>query len=520
MAEQHSDIDRLLRQKLESLPEPDSQPAGWERLSASLDRPAVPPVADMTAADATVAAALNGLTPKLPAAGWDKLRERLDEHLGREVDVIVSHHLKKDAGRTSGWASLAARLELISHRRHLIGAWKVTEACLLASMLLLLLRFGPAPARLPARLAEDATTFPMPVAATIARESNALLATPPPLTETRTTARPKRPEGAAVLPSHSDTETDGTVDWGVSRPDRTVRRLAFPAVRLSVSPPTVSLPNKPATEQLLLPRYAAKWRATAPAPVLTLPVIDRSVPVRYYLNLFISPLEVNEVITPESSVANGDIVGRKELTHSISTGALLDISKGKDGIQLGAVYGVHAYTPTALLRSDCGRNEDCASGYNRFVYHSISFSFDYERSLIKRNDWRVATRGGMAMSVITQSEFPQTMEEEVQLEQALYSIPDPTRMPPRRARNNINPEQVLDPEAGWFEGGALFTNASFYLQTGFTVERMLTPRFSVYLSPSYGRVIYLRDTQGVGPYNDRIHRASLRFGSRFLLSGK
>ena len=124
------------------------------------------------------------------------------------------------------------------------------------------------------------------------------------------------------------------------------------------------------------------------------------------------------------------------------------------------------------------------------------------------------------MSVITQSEFQLTEEAREDLEDSLLQPPGRPRSGRSYQQNTISARQVLDPEPGWFEGGSILANASFYLSSGFTVERSLTPRFSIYVSPTYGRVIYLSDAQGVGPYNDRIHRASLRFGSRFLLGGK
>jgi hypothetical protein len=75
------------------------------------------------------------------------------------------------------------------------------------------------------------------------------------------------------------------------------------------------------------------------------------------------------------------------------------------------------------------------------------------------------------------------------------------------------------PEKGWLEGGSIFANSSFYLGGGLVVERLMTPRWSLYLSPSFGRVIYLNESRGIGPTNDRIHSGSLRMGSRYLFGG-
>lgn len=546
------ELDRILRQKMEELPNQTASPLGWDRLEDALDGDAdlelrntlnslaiSQPVSGWEAlerkldpeatADAALATALNGIMPTAPAGSWNALKDKLDDSLGAEVDAIVSDNLNRETTRTSGWAALAARLELISHRRQLVGAWKVTEVCLLASLLLLLLRFGSGGNENDVIAALNGG-FPINTAGTLGGQptgENSLASTSSDNGVANAPVRTEVPSDQLHIENIDKSETDRSSPATAYSEGVLLRDLPLVTAALPVPVFKAELLSAESREQLTLdavpsPRYTAQWGGTLPSPTLKLPEIDNSIPVRYYLNIFASPAEINEVITPQSSVSAVDITGRSEFSHSVSAGFLLDVSKGRDGLQVGAIYGRHAYTPSELFREDCIVAGNCPEGYTRFVYHSIAFPFSYERSLINRNDWRIATRVGMSLSVITKSEFNVPDSEDYSgLEEAIAAPDNVFGMPRRRpASNTIQAQQFLDPEAGWFEGGSLLPNASFYLGGGFTVERQINPRVSLYLSPSYGRVIILRGNGGVGPHDDRIHQAGLRFGSRYLLSRK
>lgn len=541
-------LDRLLRQKLTEATPPPASPEGWERLSSALDADADLHLRDaltglaaaddatgwaalehkldpLAATNARLAAALNELTPEPTPDSWAVLSARLDDEIGSEVDAVVAPQLVREAGAVSGWPALAARLELIAHRRSLVAAWKITEVCLLTSMVLLLLRFGPGERYENDILAALNGGFPM--ANTAEETPESVVADVPEKTpasapgSARTTAnkiatdREQPLTLTAVAPTGEDI-APAIVPVPVNV---TVARLSGPNYTVTELAPGTE--NDEPTAIIAGPRHVAKWSGTLPSPALQLPAIDKTIPVRYYLNLFASPTELNQVITKQSDVGSSRLAGRKELTHSVSAGALLDITKGKDGLQIGAVYSRHAYIPAELTLGNCFVEDNCSEGYNEFIYHSISFPFSYERSLLERNGWRLASRAGMAMSIITRSDFRLTPGEgQEDLEAALLNG-GPRGGPPRMPSSITIPvNNVVDPEAGWFEGGSILVNASFYLEGGFSVERAMTPRWSLYVTPTYGRVINLREEGGVGPYNDKIHRASLRFGSRFLLSGK
>jgi len=254
-----------------------------------------------------------------------------------------------------------------------------------------------------------------------------------------------------------------------------------------------------------------------PSPMLDLPVIDGAEPVYYYLNTFLSPADVNQVVTPSKGFTALRVNGGSRFTAGQSGGFLLDVAKGKDELQFGVIVSRRSYVPTVFAWRASAPVD--LKGYTRFNYTSIELPLNYKRVLHQTNNWRFSGRVGMSMHVTAFSDFEgrdkfnKTVDE---VEQNLARMPVPT---PRSTTSISDKRQLENPSAGWFEGGGIFDNASFYVGGGIVVERLLTPRMSVYVSPSFGRVVFLREGQGTGPTNDRIHSGGLRLGSRYLFGG-
>ncbi|MEL7160331.1 MAG: hypothetical protein AAFN92_06215, partial [Bacteroidota bacterium] len=282
--------------------------------------------------------------------------------------------------------------------------------------------------------------------------------------------------------------------------------------------------NAVATAPIPTLEYRAERDAHLPSPALQLPVFSKAVPVRYYANAFVSPFDANQVITPSTQVRNFDISADDRITQGYSAGFLLDIMQGRNGLQIGAIYARRSYIPTALkwyLQEEYPIIEP-VRGFSRFVHHTVAFPLNYQRVIATNDKWRFSARVGMSMTVIASSEFQIGDQEELidafngRLDR--HNLPDLNTS--GRSPNFTSSRKLTNPEPGWLEGGSLLQNASFYLGGGIMAERLISPRWSVYASPSFGRVVYFDPDTGIGPYNDRIHVGSLRLGARYLMSNK
>lgn len=559
MNQQNQDFDDLIRKRLGEGVPPEKPADGWEQLSEKMDadadiqlRAALSGLSidqhamgwehleqkldPLSIADAQLADKLTGLEPAALAGSWEQLSERIDDEVGQEVDAVVVTQLNQNlAGAPSGWAALAARLELIGQRRSMVAAWKITEVSLLLSLLLLFIRFGPETAPPVPVLADEVVSFPIAANLTLKTEmaesidigavaiedtegSFSTVVTKEIKPRLKARAIPPR-QPALVLPMPA----------AFAGEEERVATIIIPAendVLLTTVNPVASIEG---LEILPLNRSL-----NLPSPAIQLPKVDHSEPVRYYANVYSSPFDFNQVVTPANAVREIDISGDDRITRGMSIGFLLDISQGKNGLQVGAIFGRRSYIPTALkwyLEESYPLIEP-VKGYSRFIYETISFPLSYQRTFSESDRWRFSGRVGMNMTVIARSSFSIPTEDQELLVNAFNGRADLPGPPPTLAGEENNgggrsattsgssSRKLVNPDPGWLEGGSMLANSSFYLGGGLQIERLLSPRWSIYVSPSFGRVIYLREKQGIGPYNDRIHTGSIRFGGRYLLSGK
>jgi len=547
MKDTHAHIDELIRGQLNGLALAPASPEGWDALERTLDAPEDALLREAltglvaadaagwfalerklhqpSAADIQLAEQLDNLQPAVAAGSWELLAGRLEKENEKAVDALVVDGLARSAPVvSSGWAALAARLELIGWRRSTVAAWKVTEGALLLSLLLLLFRFGPEPQRETGPLAGLKNGFPLPAAAT----SIGPEAEPPaafsgndkqgiPLAA-ETTAATTSPATKAYAPKNSRVPlvlpTTGVL---AENEDRMATTGGAPYLPM----PIAVLEIRPLKKTMALP-----------SPMLNLAEIDNTEPVYYYANGFVSPMDLNQVVTPGHAAGKFDISSERRFTTGFTVGALLDVNKGRNTLQIGVIYSRRAYLPASLKwrYQDYFTPRIPVEGYSKFIYHAVELPFNYKYTLSENNRWRVSARAGMSLSVIAKPEIKDQDEVVAKLEafedqvvEDGYTGPGgffPTPGAQRPPQTDFSSERELkDPPKGWLEGGSILANSSFYLGGGVTVERIMNPRWSLYLSPSIGRVIYFGDG-GVGPYRDRINLGSMRMGSRFRFGGK
>lgn len=530
--EMDADTDLQLSRALTGLAAGNS-PVGWEALQRKMD--------PRSAADQQLAERLNGLNTAIPT-GWEVLAARMDRENDEAVDTIVTDGLAlTEPVVTSGWAALAARLELIGWRRSTVAAWKVTEACLLLSLVLLFIRFGPSP--YPAStFAELTEGFPLRQLELTGGKEEAssgpktvvevTAAVPSPAEETKAVATSEtRMKSAVPVVKVSTRSASGVPDQAVAAlpatPDASVLSYDTP-------PSFLIAEADPLREKIYLPGKISaltisdlKTSLYPPSPALTLPRQDDTEPILYYLNIFVSPYDLNEVITPATEIGEVDISPDRRFTYGKSAGILVDAVQGKSALQFGAVYARRSYIPTALkwyLRDEFPIVEPL-KGFSRFVYESIDFQLNYKRSLIESSKWRFSGRIGMSMNVVAYSDFIGKDEVIENLNDRfddfeLRSPIDPEISSSGRSSNTADKKRLVDPPNGWWEGGSALENSSLYVNGGFVMERLMNERWSVYVSPSFSRVVYLKKDQGIGPFKDRINPVALRLGSRYHFGGK
>ena len=576
-----TDPDLQLRAKLSSLAPP-AAPAGWKDLERRLDPHA--------SADSRLAERLNDLQPATPPAAWAAFEAARDARTGEAVDAVVLEKIAADvAGPSSGWSALAARLELIRERRHRVVAGFITEIALLASLLLLFLRFGPAPAA-PAFPLATVSTAPTGVGTADQSSSTAPgfapagvniaptdletadhsspgspAATLTPAAAPRPAASSTATSTAGVLPAEASTAAPipnapsasmtvrnaPTVTAGIAQPasttpaspdrgsaandtapiraSRAVATLAVPAPTAVTNPAAT---EDRATDELATALTPVSFDPRLPSPPLRLPPAVRDPAEKQrpavYLSVFASPLDVNQVVTPEQAILDLDVIADNRLVRGESFGALLEFEQGNSAVHLGMTMNRMSYIPTALkwFAQDDFPLVEPVEGYSRFLYEHVNFPFAYSHVLAENDRWRWSASVNVQASIVTKSAFfvpdgdQQAIIDDINnraLREAQLAAQAGYLENNSRSPESLNPRMLTNPPAGWWEGGEFFENATFHAGGGMRLERILSRRTSVFFAPSFSRAIYFGVEGGVGPYRDRIHLMQLRFGGRFKL---
>ena len=494
MKPENHPLDDLIRQRIADLPPAPAR--GWEGLARRLE--------EGQAADAALADKLAALPAAAPPAGsWSAFERKLtaaEAETAAAVDSAVSEALQRARpAAVSGWADLAARLEVIGQRREMVACLKISEAALLLSLLLIALRLGEAPVAGPP-LAAASEQSPFPIAAAAA-------AAPGPTTTRDVSAPPVR-----------DTHRPPAAD-------RISGRVvpALPATDIAPLPGTPTAPalRRPThvTEGLPTLAYGVDVRPRRISAPLHFPGLLNGAPVRYYLNAFVSPVDLNSIVTQDNEGLG--IEAQRRLSTGYSVGTLVDVTQGPNGLQFGLVYGRRSYVPAKILlleEDSTGVTREQDIRYSRLIYSTVSLPLSYQRELHATDKWRVSAGVGMAMNVVlgAQVKLPEdvTLEDLNRLiEEAIPDIKSP--------RGKAQARRIIEPTSGFLQGGGLLENSSLYLTGSLRVERLLGDRWSLYVSPTVTRLLTVRERDGgKGPLEDRIHNTMLQFGARLRLTDK
>ncbi|MEM6396486.1 MAG: hypothetical protein AAF741_09075 [Bacteroidota bacterium] len=532
---QTNKFDELFRQRLGNLAE-DQSPAGWESLSSKLN-------SGQEAFDLAISEKLESLESELSPVGWETLEKRIDQVQTDTADKHVKRQLENvhPQANSNGWATLAARLELIAHRRQSLAAFKLTEVSLMLSLLLLFFRFVNVDQSTDQDIAPLAS-IDQPQQVAEAVEANLSVSDEATRESLSLADRASLPAGAGQSILSVSSVADPVLDSElVSREGRSVpTAINLPASKFSVqniptkSPEKLSalrsfaqqldrLPTRGSVEQLppsLVPFGSVLSSASVGLlSSLKAPEADRG--IHTYLRVFYSPLDLNQVITPQNEFLDRIIEADDRVTIGHSGGILFDIASRHFSLNTGLIYGLRSYIPTLLkqdlaepLSSPIAVNK---SGYSRLTFHTASIPLTINKTLLNNDNWRITIGGGIGLTMVLKSSFVK-VEGADQLYSDLVNSQQFAARPGRSGiQERLDARDYFDPEPGWFQGGSIFSNANFFLTGSASFERKMSDRFSIFAAPTISRYLHFVQKGGLGPNYDRIHNHSIFFGTRIRL---
>lgn len=287
-----------------------------------------------------------------------------------------------------------------------------------------------------------------------------------------------------------------------SMPARLIRPAynsqSFSAESIAALPPLLAKAPSP------LPEQATGLGETAVVPSKRDPAL--------IVGMF-SSAEYNHIVVPASA--------EKRLSESFERAALgyggglsLSMDFGRLELETGAIYAARHY-PVGIVYVRGGllsgglRGDELKTTELNILNIPLHLRFDY----LHRGKWRAYVLGGGAAQVAFQTNYYTADAPQYDF---MPALPAPNPEDEGNRENEI--DRIRRDGVGWFEGGTFRDNAYLTLNLGFGAERYFSDRWSLFVQPVYQHSIhYFKNTDGLGPNNDRINSLSVLFGTRVRL---
>lgn len=527
--DQEKQFDEQIRQRMTEW-QSAASPKGWEKLASELEQGEHP-------FDKAIREKIEVLPASaLPSAqNWDALAQKIDQ---QDSDRIYHQKLRQVAVPTyqqGGWVRLAARLELIAQRRSAILAYKITEYALLLSALLIFWQYHPtAPTATPLPLAQSvattqrqvvlneaidvaALTFNQQESPTTGQESRQNSSETPPQLNLAHVTTPLPPNSTALLSSLGSTAERMAQRMGEQLKNQAASlpvndQAAFTALTTEVVDPL-------ATHSLQQLKQSQRPLA---APISTLAKSPTS--GQHFLRLFISPSDINQIVTPAFLVGERKIDRDVRFSSGRSAGLLLDVFHGKHGHSYGLIYSRRSYLPTVFADAESARNFPRPSplarvdtNYSRIIFQTVSLPFNYQRTLTQSGKWKLRANAGVELNLVLKAKFYKSPNFDNNITDFIRNAGGGNSLARSSDLRELKASDLIHPEKGLMQGGSALLNTSFYVGGGLTLERETGLRSSLFISPQFTRAVYYRRQAGLGPFGDRIHHNSLQVGMRWRL---
>lgn len=521
-------FDRIIRDRLKDVGA-GHQPSGWAYLKQRLDAESASgpePSALDEVFDDVVRQKLVPATGALLVPDWDAMQERLDqvetgvpEPGEQAIDEIVFGKLRdyRSPYKREHWWRMALRLD-----REFVNADSVWRSKLveLGLMSLLLFTFwqhfpintGTSPGQweMPSFMPDAATASDAPSATDRALEGFQVTddAADPSGSLAAEDAQLEKQAPGVLAESGADASgfaaDSGPSSFDSRRKIHYTPFAALPSLEESLSLHARS--NDPLRANLLQRQLALHAYLNESAPLLVSyypgPALSQNPfrkedpgkiqPVRQkpviHFGMYGSA-DYNRIYSPSIRLLDTRLKAFDRYELGYSGGITLGFDLGHWEIQSGAIYSSKQYQPL-LAEFWEGEFED---GYAKVLLKDIQLNVVqipvmFRYNLLHYDSWRFYMMAGASVHVAVSANY-------------FY--------------DNIGagPEDVAEPNRGWFDGGSFRENSYLTGNVGFGLERYVTPSWSLFAQPTYQHALDFFN-HGMGPTGDRISTMSIYTGIR------
>ncbi len=217
-----------------------------------------------------------------------------------------------------------------------------------------------------------------------------------------------------------------------------------------------------------------------------------------------SSVEYNYIMTPYDEVFDREAYN--QFAPGYGGGFSIGVEKGKWEIETGAIYSAKHYLPRSIKHL----YGDIEKGFHieelkDIQINILNIPFNIRYHFVDKPKWRFSTLGGFSAQIAFQANYDRVDISKI------FGSGAPSDSGVRSSKYDEKPFKD-----GWFEGGTFKENSYYTANIGLSVERFLTPQWSIFVQPTYYHQLKPL-SNGLGPNYDRIHTLSILAGAKVRL---
>lgn len=190
-------------------------------------------------------------------------------------------------------------------------------------------------------------------------------------------------------------------------------------------------------------------------------------------------------------------------SYGLSGGAMFSLKSNSLEMETGLIYSSVSYRPRQITEQYSSRGQYFETSLNNIFFNVISLPFQFK--------WHFDLGSNSSFYALAGSSFNMIINSNFNINNTVIATPI-NGLADLKENKPLLEEKDFDP--GIFEGGDIFDNAFLTADLGFGFQQRVAKRFSFFVQPT----LSTQFSRGIGPNQDKLHRASLYLGAKYHLN--
>ena len=189
-------------------------------------------------------------------------------------------------------------------------------------------------------------------------------------------------------------------------------------------------------------------------------------------------------------------------SYGMTGGALVSLKSNSMEVETGLLYSSVSYRPRQITEQYSSRGQFFETSLNDILFNVVSLPIQFK--------WHFNVGSGSSFYALAGSSFNMIINSNFSIHNAPIATPI-NGLADLKENKPLLEEKDFEP--GLLEGGDIFDNTFVTADLGIGFQQRVAKRFSFFIQPT----LSTQFSRGIGPNQDKLHRASLFLGAKYHL---